>query len=368
MSLYLDYNASAPLRPVARAEAIAALDVVGNPSSVHRQGREARRLVEQARRRLAERLSVKAERVVFTAGATEANATALRGVGRTRRLVSATEHDSVLAVGDVETFAVTGDGVADLADLERKLAASDMPSTVSLHLVNNETGVVQPVAEAAELAHAHGALVHCDAVQALGRLTVSPDALGADLMTVSGHKIGGPRGVGALIVRDGLPVEPLIRGGGQEHRRRAGTENVSAIAGFGAAVVAADTAEWSGVASQRDHMEAGIQSVAPDARIFGGQAERVANTICVAMPGVDAETQLMAFDLDGIAVSAGSACSSGKVAASHVLTAMGVPSGIARTAIRVSLCPDTNADDVERFIAAWRQIWHRRHGMGLAVA
>ena len=367
-SIYLDYNASAPLVPAARDAVMAALDAVGNPSSVHRYGRDARRLVDHARRQLAARLVVDPQRVIFTSGATEANAFALNGVDLTGRLVSAVEHDSVLAVDAAETFAVDGDGVADLAGLERALTDRDGPTLVSLQLVNNETGVIQPVQEAAALAHAHGALIHCDAVQALGRLAFSPDALGVDLLTLSSHKTGGPKGAGALVVRDGLPLKPLLRGGGQERRRRAGTENVAAIAGFGAAVEAAAFQGWSEVTDLRDRLEARLVAIDAGAVVFGAHADRVGNTICVAMPCVDAETQVMAFDLAGIAVSAGSACSSGKVAVSHVLNAMGVPDALARCAIRISLCPDTKADDIDRFVTVWGQIADRGQQGRRAVA
>ncbi|MEM7443219.1 MAG: cysteine desulfurase family protein [Pseudomonadota bacterium] len=366
--VYLDYNASAPLLPEAREAVIETMDAVGNPSSVHRDGREARRIIEQARGHLADALGVGSGSVIFTSGATEANILALSGTGRSTVLASAIEHDSVLSTPGVETFAVTSDGVADLSDIEHRLASVEAKAIVSLQMVNNETGVIQPVADAAHLARASGALIHCDAVQALGRIPLSPDQLGVDLVTVSGHKIGGPKGVGALISRDGLPITPLITGGGQERRRRAGTENVTAIAGFGAAAKAANIGKWSIVAEQRDRLEAKLRDLPSRVQILGVSAERVANTVCVAMPGVDAETQLMAFDLAGIAVSAGSACSSGKVATSHVLAAMGVPKDTARCAIRVSLGPATKADEIDRFVAAWRQISARRNERERAVA
>ncbi|MCB9958469.1 MAG: cysteine desulfurase [Rhodospirillaceae bacterium] len=360
-AIYLDFNATAPLREEARAAMLAALDHFGNPSSVHAFGRRARRLVEQARLQVAALVEAAPAQVIFTAGATEANATVIMGSGRERVLASAIEHDSVLSAGPAVRVPVTGDGVVDLAALDRLLAADDRPALVSVMAANNETGVIQPVAEVAALAHRYGALVHCDAVQAAGKVPLALGTLGADLVSLSAHKLGGPQGVGALVVRDGLPVRPLLRGGGQERRRRAGTENVAGIAGFGAAArAAADSlSAFAGLATLRDHLEAQLLAAVPGACAFGAGAARVANTSCLLMPGVAAETQLMGFDLAGIAVSAGSACSSGKVTPSHVLLAMGASEAEAEETVRVSLGWTTTAQDVGRLIEVWQQIHQR---------
>jgi cysteine desulfurase len=312
--------------------------------------------------------------VVFTAGATEANALALAPAGDAARsvLCSAIEHESVLAWAG-ERFSATAAGIVDLDALERRLAAGPRPRILSVMAVNNETGAIQPVAEAAALARAHGIPVHCDAVQAAGRIPLDVAALGVDFLSLSAHKMGGPQGVGALIVRDGATLSPLLKGGGQERRRRAGTENVAGIAGFGAAAEAAladGLADQPRLAALRDRLEAGVLAACPRARVFAAEAPRVANTSCLAMPGVPAETQVMAFDLAGIAVSAGSACSSGKVAASHVLAAMGADRETAGCAVRVSLGWDTRAQDIDRFVAVWQEIAARagRAAGGAAAA
>lgn len=357
-AVYLDCNATTPLRPEAKSSMLAALDVTGNPSSVHRFGRDARRLVEGARAAVAALAGVAPSWVVFTSGATEANGAVLAGVTADRRLASAVEHDSVLAVTGIERIAVTPAGQVDLRTLDTVLARGSGPAVVSVMAANNETGVIQPMAEVAAIARRHGALVHCDAVQAAGRLAL-PEAAGcADLITLSAHKLGGPAGVGAVIADPAIAWRPLLRGGGQERRQRAGTEAVALIAGFGAAAAAAlggldDAGRLAGL---RERIERGIRSAAPDAVVYGAGSPRLANTVCVAMPGVPAATQVMAFDLAGIAVSAGSACSSGKVAASHVLAAMGVPAAEAATAIRVSLGWHNDAADADRFVEEWRAL------------
>src|SRR5262245_45378715 len=368
---YLDWNATAPLRPQARAAMIAALDAVGNPSSVHAEGRAARHLVEAARDAVAALVGAEARNVVFTASGTEANMLALSprtGGGCARLLASAIEHPSVRAGGRfagaaVETVAVAPTGVVDLAQLEARLAALSAERVrplVSLMLANNETGVVQPVSEAARLVHEAGGLLHVDAVQAAGRMPCDINALGADLMTLSGHKIGAPKGVGVLIRRDAdLALDPLVTGGGQERGSRAGTENVAGIAGFGAAaaVAAADIATDSArVRPLRDRLEAGLLQATPAAVIFGAEASRLPNTTLFAAPAVKAETAVIGFDLEGVAVSSGAACSSGKVAPSHVLAAMGVLPQVGRGAVRVSLGPTTTEADVERFLAAWIKV------------
>ncbi|MEX0808695.1 MAG: cysteine desulfurase family protein [Dongiaceae bacterium] len=367
---YLDYNATVPLRPQARAALIASLDSVGNASSIHRFGRLARRTIEDAREQLAALLNVMPRQIVFTAGATEANNGALRASGRRRILAGATEHPSVLAAAQVlapaiETVPVDEAGIVDRAHLTAMLAANDEPALVSIMAANNETGTIQPVADAAAIAHRAGALLHCDAVQAAGRIPLDFQALNADLMSVSSHKLGGPTGIGALVVRDGLALEPLLRGGGQELGRRAGTENVAAIAGFGAAAAAADAeraSEQRRVGDLRNRLEHEIRSIAPAVRIFGTNAERLANTSCFALPGLASDVQVIALDLAGIAVSAGAACSSGKIARSHVLGAMGVEPDVANAAIRVSLGWQSTDADVDRFLDAWRALATRDVG------
>ena len=359
--VYLDHNATTPVLPDA-AEAMArALARLGNASSVHAFGRDARRSVEDARESVAALAGVRPAEVIFTSGGTEANNLALRGAGRECVLVSAVEHVSVLdAVPGVVTVPVDGDGVVDIGALEAGLAAAPGPALVSVMLANNETGVVQPVANVAEAAHRFGALVHCDAVQGAAKIPLDMAGLGVDMLTLSAHKMGGPKGIGALIVRDGTPLRPEARGGGQERRRRAGTENVPAIVGFGVAAAAGvGVAEASRRRRLRDGLESRIAGICGGSRVFGSAAERLPNTSCVSMPGVASETQVMALDLAGVAVSAGSACSSGKVEPSHVLAAMGVAPEQASTAIRVSLGRNTTEDDVSTFLAAWTGLYRR---------
>ena len=360
--VYLDHNATTPVLPDA-AEAMArALAGLGNASSVHAFGRGARRAVEDAREVVAALAGAGPAEVVFTSGGTEANNLALRGAGRGRVLVSAVEHVSVLDAGPaVVTLPVDGDGAVDMDALESCLAAAPGPALVSVMLANNETGVVQPVANVAEVAHRFGALVHCDAVQGAAKMPLDMASLGVDMLTLSAHKMGGPQGIGALIVRDGTPLRPEARGGGQERRRRAGTENMPAIVGFGVAAAAAGegVAEAPRQRRLRDGLEARIAGICGGARVFGAGAERLPNTSCVSMPGVASETQVMALDLAGVAVSAGSACSSGKVEPSHVLAAMGVAPAVASTAIRVSLGRNTTEDDVRTFLEAWTGLYKR---------
>ncbi|MFL6823606.1 MAG: cysteine desulfurase family protein [Xanthobacteraceae bacterium] len=364
--IYFDWNATAPLRKEARAAVLAAFDLNGNPSSVHGEGRAARRLIEHAREQVAALVGAQPRNVVFTSGGTEANTLALApAAARDRPLVSAIEHPSVLAggrfpSGSVERLPVTGSGTLDLAALERRLAALGSRALVSLMLANNETGVVQPVAQAAQLIHATGGVLHVDAVQAAGRIPCDINALGADLLTLSGHKIGGPKGIGALVGRTEFPlVDALIKGGGQERGLRAGTENVAGIAGFGAAAAAARegfSAEAAYMAALRDRLEAGLKAASPEVVIFGTESERLPNTTLFAVPGVKAETAVIALDLEGVAVSAGAACSSGKVQPSHVLAAMGVPPHLARAGVRVSLGPSITESEIDRFIEAWIKV------------
>jgi cysteine desulfurase len=371
--IYLDWNATAPLRPEARAAMVAALDAVGNPSSVHHEGRAARRLVEQAREQVAVLVGAEPRNVVFTSGGTEANAMALRPALETpdhkagfgRLMISAVEHASVRAGGgfaaaQVEEIAVTADGVVDLGALERRLARlqrdGERPPLVSFMAANNETGVIQPLEAAATLVHGAGGLLHVDAVQAVGRIPFDIGRSGADLVTVSAHKLGGPQGAGALIRRSAALhfADPLVKGGGQERGARAGTENVAGIAGFGAAAAAAGAAmrtDGERMRALRDRLEAGL--VTGPTVIFGRNAERLPNTSLLAAPGIRAETALINLDLEGFAVSSGSACSSGKVTVSQVLTAMGVPGDLAAGAIRVSIGPANSENDIDRFLKAW---------------
>lgn len=368
--VYLDWNATTPLRPEARAAMVASYDLVGNPSSVHAEGREARRLVEDARSALAAAVGALPRNVVFTSAGTEANVLALspglRGSsgGPVRRLlVPAIEHASVLAGGrfpadSIGRIRATRSGIVDLNHLREQLAGGP-PALVSIMAANNETGALQPVAEAAQIVHEAGGLLHVDAIQALGKIAFNINAVGADLATFSAHKIGGPKGVGALVVAEGITgLEPVLRGGGQELNRRAGTENVAGIAGFGAALKMAlealpENAER--ITTLRDRLENGIRAIA-GATVFSEEVKRLPNTVLFTAPGLKAETAVIGFDLEGIAVSSGSACSSGKVQPSHVLSAMGFGPSVAQGAVRLSLGWSTEADDINRALEAWRKL------------
>lgn len=363
-AVYLDYNATAPTRPQVAAAMAECLAETGNPSSVHAFGRAAKRRLEEAREAVAALVGAAAEAVTFTSGGTEANNLALRGSGRERVLVSAVEHGSVIAAAPAaELIPVDAEGRVRLEALEDMLAADGRPALVSIMLANNETGVVQPVAEAAAIAHRHGALVHCDAVQGPGRLEVDVAALDVDMLTLSAHKLGGPTGVGALVVPDpAIDLAPLIRGGGQERGRRSGTENLPGIVGFGAAARAVAADDRARLKALRNRLEAEALRRVPWARVVAAGAQRLPNTACLALPGVNSDIQVMALDLEGVAVSAGAACSSGKVAASHVLAAMDAPPEVAKCAIRVSLGWGSNEDDVERFVTAWAALAARSEG------
>ncbi len=372
---YLDWNATAPLRPQARDAMTAALEA-GNPSSVHGEGRAARRIVEGAREKVAALVGAEAKLVTFTSGGTESNmlalTPALQDMGHTagcgRLLVSAIEHASVRAGGRfapelVEEVPVTAHGAIDLDALTARLAACAAKgerALVSVMLANNETGIVQPISEVTAIAREAGAILHVDAVQGAGRIPCDINTLGADLLTISAHKLGGPKGAGALVRRDErLHLPALIKGGGQERGLRAGTENVAAIAGFGAAVEAATrdlAAEAARMTSLRDQLEVGLKAATAAVIIFGSDAARVPNTTLFALPGVKAETAVIALDLEGVAVSSGAACSSGKVQSSHVLAAMGVSPELAQGGIRVSLGWSTTESDIDRFLGAWIKV------------
>ncbi len=367
--VYLDWNATTPLRPEARQAMAAALELAGNPSSVHAEGRQARRLVEEARDAVAAAVSARRQDVVFSSGGTEANAMALtpglrRGGEPVRRLlVSAIEHASVLSGGRfaaeaVGTVRVGGSGLVDLDRLRQQLAEG-APALASVMLANNETGAIQPVGDIADIVHAAGGLLHVDAIQALGKTPFDINSIKADLITLSAHKIGGPKGVGALVMAEEIQgLEPLLRGGGQELGRRAGTENVAGIAAFGAAVRAAmatlpgDAERLQGL---RNRLEAGLKET-PGMILFAADAPRLPNTTLFTVPGLKAETAVIGFDLGGIAVSSGSACSSGKVQPSHVLAAMGFGRELAEGAVRLSLGWSTSEADIDLALEAWRKL------------
>lgn len=375
--LKFDANAGGELLPQARQSMIAALDQAANPSSIHAAGRRARGLVEAARESVARLCGAGKDDIIFTSGATEAAALALSPVimkGRERHpvgrlFVAATEHPCVLAGGRlsdrITIVPVDENGVIDLQALERLLAGCDKSAgspLLALMLANNETGVLQPVTQAARIVREHDGFVFCDAVQAFGRIEVDVAALGADMVSISSHKIGGPQGAGALVLAgaDIRPM-PLLTGGGQERGHRAGTENVAAIAGFGVAAEAVmnHLKDVDSVIGLRRRLEAELHRLAPDMRIAGEAASRLPNTIMAVVPSLPAETAVIAFDLEGVAVSSGSACSSGKVTASHVLLAMGYSDEGAGNGIRISLPADVTNADIDRFLSVWRSVDQR---------
>jgi cysteine desulfurase len=360
---YLDANATQPLRPAARDAILAAFAVIGNPSSVHQSGRRVRRIMEDAREAIARRFGGQPQDLVFTSGGTEADATAVHAMSRGRRLlISAIEHDAVRsavtdaarsAAADAVTMPVHPDGVIDLQALEQQLS-DGVASLVCLMLANNETGVIQPVAEAAMICRRHGAVLHVDAIQAAGRIPVRLDLLGAHSLAISSHKLGGPAGVGALLLAPDAPfAEPLIGGGGQERGRRGGTPAVALIAGFAAAAQASETDDLLHLANLRDTAERA--AVACGAVVCGDPNRRLPNTTCIALPGAAAGVQVIALDLEKIAISAGSACSSGKVQTSHVLHAMGL-GALAGQAIRVSLPWNVTRADIDAFATAYQRV------------
>jgi cysteine desulfurase len=361
MRSYLDHNATSPLRPSVKEAMRVAMDVDGNASSVHREGRHARKLLDDSREAIARSIGVLAPMISFTSGGSEANNFAIKSAPVERLLLSAIEHPAAIEAAKAvhkpaEFIPVTPQGVVDLDALAKLLEGPK--ALVSVMLANNETGVIQPIREIVELAQAHGALIHTDAVQAMGKIPVNFGLLGVDMMTLAAHKVGGPTGIGALVVRDGLPLEPLIHGGGQELRRRAGTENLVGIAGF-ASVSQEKNIE---IRALRDELESRLEG----AIIFGNGTDRLPNTTYFAMPGLSAETLLMNFDLEGIAISSGSACSSGKVTKSHVLTAMGVAPELARGAIRISLGWNTTEQHIEHFTSVWLKLLARHQAKAAA--
>lgn len=347
--VYLDYNATAPVRPEVRTRMNPLLELPYNPSSVHAFGREAKKQLENARVSIASAIGAFPNEIIFSASGTEANNMALRGFSGKRILVSAIEHSSVLKACDAEQISVNENGIVDVSKLDGMLAGKP-DSLVSVMLANNETGVIQPIAEIAAICKKHGALLHCDAVQGLGKIPVDFGLLGADMLTLTAHKCGGPLGAAALVIKQNLAVQSLLKGGGQELGRRAGTENIAAIAGFAEAVERTDLKHMQQLRGWLDVMENAL--LGAGAAVFGKSAARLPNTSCIAMPGVGNEMQLMDFDLKKFAVSAGSACSSGRIEPSHVLKAMGAGEA-AKYAIRVSGGWQTSENDITLFTKAW---------------
>ena len=361
---YLDYNATAPMRPATRDAIVDALGETGNAASVHAHGRAARKRVEDARAQVAALAHVRPQQVIFNSGATEANNTVMLGMEGRRVLVSAIEHLSVLeAAPHAEKIPVTADGVIDMDAFRKMLGSGTPPALVSVMMVNSETGAIQPVKEIAKLAKEAGALMHTDAVQAMGRMDVDLKDLGVDMMSVSSHKIGGPQGVGAIIFRETQLLPKLMKGGTQEMHQRAGTQNVAGIAGFGHAAAATlnELPGYARITALRDDLEKRLRAAANDITVHAGNAPRVGNTTNIGLPGISAETQLMALDLEGISVSAGSACSAGSYKPSYVLAAMGADEDGARSALRISLGWATTSADIDRFIAAWTTMRDRAH-------
>ena len=366
MTVYLDHNATAPVRPEARDAVMAALEAVGNPSSVHGPGRSARARIETARGVIAKKICARAEDLVFTSGGTEANNLGLRAgiaAGATRVIVSAIEHDAVGAAAQAlgvpcEIWPVLKTGQADIDWLKDRLQRTETegetPILFALMAANNETGVIQPYAEAGRMIREAGHLYHIDAVQMLGKAGFDVAGSFAHLAACSSHRLGGPQGEGALGVACEASVAPQLSGGGQEKNRRAGTENVAGIAGFGAAAaVAGGAEELSQIRALRDELQARLKAGAPEITIWGEDTERLDNTLCLSAPGWPSEIQVIALDLNGFAVSAGSACSSGKVRKSKVLEAMGASAADAESALRISLGWTTTRDDIEAFANAW---------------
>ncbi|MDB2414499.1 cysteine desulfurase [Rickettsiales bacterium] len=356
--VYLDYNATSPLLPQAKQAMIEIIEEPLNASSVHAYGQKAKKIIEDTREKLRKLVSAEGFEIIFTSSGTEANNMAIKGFKGENILVSAIEHPSVLkAHKDSSIIPVKPCGKVSIEALRRILQAIDGKSLISVMLANNETGIIQPIKEIVEVAKEFGAVVHVDAVQAFGKMEVNLQDLGADMMTISSHKIGGPQGVAALIARKNISLNPLLTGGGQEKNMRPGTENIAAIYGFSAVM---DNLQYhNDIENLRNYLEDNIQEYCQDSVIIGKDEDRLKNTSYITMPEVSSQNQIIYFDMNNIAVSAGSACSSGKVESSHVLRAMEVNPEIANCAIRVSLGHKTCKDDVNKFIDAWKSLYER---------
>ncbi len=365
-NIYMDYNATAPTKAVVIEAMVDAMRHVGNASSVHASGRNARKTIEEARAKVASLINARPRDIVFTSGGTEANNTVLKGTGAASLIVSKLEHDSVLATAksaDIPVYYINVDesGLVSLDHLHDLLQTAPKPALVSVMLANNEIGTIEPIADCAAIASEFGAKIHCDAVQGSGKIAIDFEALGVDYLTLSAHKMGGPQGVGAIVLKPTAPLKSIIEGGGQELGRRSGTENVAAISGFGAAVLDAfqDIASIDKIRELKEHLESGIRKIGNDIMIVADKVDRIANTSCIILPGISGETQVMHFDLAGISLSSGSACSSGKVKVSHVLSALGLADSLANSSIRVSLGFNSTADDVDKFLSVYADLYKR---------
>jgi len=362
-TIYLDHNATTALKPLVRNLIEDNLDFCGNASSIHKIGREAKKKIEQAREEIAGLVNAPPRSsIVFTSGASEANNMLLKGCDCERIIISETEHSSVInSLENKELIAVDSNGIIKLDELSKKLESKNCPTLISVMMVNNETGVIQPIKKIVEIAKKHGALVHTDAVQAAGRIPIDIKNIGVDFLTLSSHKIGGPQGAGCLVISGCFPIKPLINGGGQEKNLRAGTENILSIMGFGkAASLAAESIdEYKKLAKLRNKIENTLKEINPDIKFWGEDSPRVANTTMFSVPKISGETQLIALDLEDIYISNGSACSSGTVKASHVLKAMGASDNQASSALRISLGWNSTEKDVEYFLDEWIDIYNR---------
>ena len=359
--LYLDYNATAPLRPQAKQVMMQVLEYTGNPSSIHFFGRKMHGIMEQARSRVTSIFGLKDNQCIFTASCTEANNMVLRGNVAPQIMVSATEHDSVrLALPNPKILPVSQDGVVDLNHLENFLKKNESPVLVSVMIANSETGVIQPIDDIVNICKKFGAFVHTDATQAIGRIPVNIQKI--DFTTFSSHKLGGPFGCGVVLLGSSTNINPMLFGGGQERGRRAGTENIPAIAGFAAALelaVSEQTQQSNQLQIWRMILEQQMQETRPDLVVHGKNTPRLPNTICYSIPGIPQIQQLMNFDLEGVAVSSGSACSSGKVRHSHVLQAMGLSADLTSSAIRLSMGWNTQKPDIDHFMKVWHKLYKR---------
>ena len=359
MTLYLDYNASAPIISDVVDIMNESIGIIGNPSSIHASGRAARKAIEDSREIISQTIDSNPKNIIFTSGATEANTLALNCSKTMQTFISSIEHDSVLKQNiNAKLIPVTSEGIIDIEFLESNLKSSEYNIFVSVMAVNNETGIIQPLEDISRICKENNAILHVDAVQAIGRIDISMDKLNIDLLTISSHKIGGPKGIGCLVVSDKVytMLSPIIMGGGQERGFRGGTEAVNQINGFGAAAKYAQKFSLSSTLTSRDLLEKNVLSMIPDSIIIGKNSPRVSNTSLIAFKNISAESLVIALDIEGYEVSSGSACSSGKIAASHVLRAMGINESLVKGAIRISLCRSLNKSEILSFCTILKRV------------